>query len=224
MPRRPRRRSRQPDDVPCSSPATCGPRLLRTGHRPAVAELGRLDILVNDVGTLDAQPRRSRRTRSRPDGAGLRTNLHAVLWMCMAAGPRSGSSIVNTIRARLPAVQLLINCREEGSRQQPDRTSPPTSAPPASESTRSRQVRSGRPDNQRPGRLTTSDARRSHATRARRTTAEIGPHTCSSPHQQTSDTSRAPSSVSQAANRLRDHSDDPISAPPAVRAPCSVET
>jgi NAD(P)-dependent dehydrogenase (short-subunit alcohol dehydrogenase family) len=78
----------------------------------AVAGLGGLDILVNNAGYHWARG---------PEGlAGLdpdqmervlRTNLHAVLWMCMAARPHltRGSSIINTssVQAYQPSKQLI---------------------------------------------------------------------------------------------------------------------
>jgi NAD(P)-dependent dehydrogenase (short-subunit alcohol dehydrogenase family) len=78
----------------------------------AVAQLGGLEILVNNAGYHWARG---------PEGLDgldpddmdrvLKTNLHAVLWLCQAARPHlsRGSSIINTssVQAYSPSKQLL---------------------------------------------------------------------------------------------------------------------
>lgn len=82
--------------------------LVTTAHK----ELGGLDILVNNAGyhwakgeegLMGLEPEQVDRV--------LRTNLHAILWVCKAAAPlmESGGCIINTssVQAYDPSVQLL---------------------------------------------------------------------------------------------------------------------
>lgn len=78
----------------------------------AVQGLGGLDVLVNNAGYHWARgPQGLEGLEEEQVERVLRTNLHAVLWLCQAAAPHlgPGSSIINTssVQAYEPSTQLL---------------------------------------------------------------------------------------------------------------------
>lgn len=76
----------------------------------AVAELGRIDVLVNNAAYQRAQPHIAEITTEQFDRV-VRTNLYAMFWLCKMALPHMppGSSIINTssIQASSPSPELL---------------------------------------------------------------------------------------------------------------------
>ncbi|MCW2602437.1 MAG: short-chain dehydrogenase/reductase [Pseudonocardiales bacterium] len=77
----------------------------------AVAEFGRIDILVNNAAYQMGQPGGIEDITSEQWDQVMRTNLYAMFWLCKAAIPHmaSGSSIINTssVQASSPSPQLL---------------------------------------------------------------------------------------------------------------------
>ncbi len=78
--------------------------------RRAVAELGALDILVNNAAYQMAQDSIADITTEQFDRV-LKTNVYAMFWLCKAAIPhlKPGSSIINTssVQAYNPSPELL---------------------------------------------------------------------------------------------------------------------
>jgi NAD(P)-dependent dehydrogenase (short-subunit alcohol dehydrogenase family) len=76
----------------------------------AVAEFGRIDVLVNNAAYQQAQPHISEITTEQFDRV-VKTNLYAMFWLCKMALPHMppGSSIINTssIQASSPSPELL---------------------------------------------------------------------------------------------------------------------
>jgi len=77
----------------------------------AVAELGRIDVLVNNAAYQMAQDDGLLGISTEQLDRVFRTNVYAMFWLCKAAVPhmRPGSSIINTssIQAFQPSPQLL---------------------------------------------------------------------------------------------------------------------
>ncbi|WP_369056562.1 SDR family oxidoreductase [Kineococcus terrestris] len=77
----------------------------------AVAEFGRIDVLVNNAAYQMAQPGGIEDITTEQFDRVLKTNLYAMFWLCKKAVPhmREGSSIINTssIQAYQPSPPLL---------------------------------------------------------------------------------------------------------------------
>ncbi len=77
----------------------------------AVAELGGLDILVNNAAYQMAQPGGITDITTEQFDRVMKTNLYAMFWLCRAAVPHmpSGSSIINTssIQAQQSSAELM---------------------------------------------------------------------------------------------------------------------
>jgi NAD(P)-dependent dehydrogenase (short-subunit alcohol dehydrogenase family) len=77
----------------------------------AVAELGRIDVLVNNAAYQMAQPGGIEDISTEQLDRVLKTNLYAMFWLCKKALPHlsAGSSIINTssVQASSPSPELL---------------------------------------------------------------------------------------------------------------------
>ena len=84
----------------------------------AVAEFGRLDVLVNNAAFQRTYARIEDITAEEWDRT-FRTNIHAMFYLCQAAVPhmRPGAAIVNTtsIQAKDPSPQLLAYAATKGA-------------------------------------------------------------------------------------------------------------
>jgi NAD(P)-dependent dehydrogenase (short-subunit alcohol dehydrogenase family) len=84
----------------------------------AVAELGRIDILVNNAAYQMAQPGGIADITTEQFDRVLKTNLYAMFWLCKAAVPHmpAGSAIINTssIQAFKPTGMLLDYATTKG--------------------------------------------------------------------------------------------------------------
>ncbi|MGC9666728.1 SDR family oxidoreductase [Planosporangium sp. 12N6] len=85
----------------------------------AVAEFGRIDILVNNAAYQMAQPGGIADITTEQFDRVLKTNLYAMFWLCKAAIPhmRPGSTIINTssIQAFKPSAMLLDYATTKGA-------------------------------------------------------------------------------------------------------------
>jgi NAD(P)-dependent dehydrogenase (short-subunit alcohol dehydrogenase family) len=76
-----------------------------------VAELGRIDVLVNNAAYQMAQPGGIEDITTEQLDRVMRTNLYAMFWLCRMALPhmRAGASIINTssVQASSPSPELL---------------------------------------------------------------------------------------------------------------------
>ena len=77
----------------------------------AVAEFGRIDVLVNNAAYQMAQPGGIAEITTEQFDRVMRTNLYAMFWLCKKALPHlaQGSSIINTssVQASSPSPELL---------------------------------------------------------------------------------------------------------------------
>jgi NAD(P)-dependent dehydrogenase (short-subunit alcohol dehydrogenase family) len=84
----------------------------------AVAELGGVDILVNNAAYQMAKPGGIAEITTEQFDRVMKTNLYAMFWLCRAAVPRMrpGASIINTasIQAYLSSSQLLDYATSKG--------------------------------------------------------------------------------------------------------------
>lgn len=84
----------------------------------AVAEFGRIDILVNNAAYQMAQPGGIADITTEQFDRVLKTNLYAMFWMCKAAIPhmRPGAAIINTssVQAFKPTGMLLDYATTKG--------------------------------------------------------------------------------------------------------------
>jgi NAD(P)-dependent dehydrogenase (short-subunit alcohol dehydrogenase family) len=84
----------------------------------AVAELGRLDVLVNNAAFQRTYEKIEDITAEEWDRT-FRTNIHAMFYLCQAAVPhlKPGAAIVNTtsIQAKDPSPQLLAYAATKGA-------------------------------------------------------------------------------------------------------------
>jgi NAD(P)-dependent dehydrogenase (short-subunit alcohol dehydrogenase family) len=84
----------------------------------AVAEFGRIDILVNNAAYQMAQPGGIADITTEQFDRVLKTNLYAMFWLCKAAIPhmRAGSAIINTssVQAFKPTGMLLDYATTKG--------------------------------------------------------------------------------------------------------------
>ena len=84
----------------------------------AVAELGGVDILVNNAAYQMAKPGGIAEITTEQFDRVMKTNLYAMFWLCRAAVPhmRAGASIINTasIQAYLSSSQLLDYATTKG--------------------------------------------------------------------------------------------------------------
>jgi len=84
----------------------------------AVAELGGVDILVNNAAYQMAKPGGIAEITTEQFDRVMKTNLYAMFWLCRAAVPhmRPGASIINTasIQAYLSSSQLLDYATTKG--------------------------------------------------------------------------------------------------------------
>jgi len=85
----------------------------------AVAEFGRIDILVNNAAYQMAQPGGIEDITSEQFDRVMKTNLYAMFWLCKKAVPHMspGSSIINTssIQASQPSPELLDYASTKGA-------------------------------------------------------------------------------------------------------------
>jgi len=85
----------------------------------AVAELGGIDVLVNNAAHQMAQPDSIAGISTEQLDRTLKTNLYAMFWLCKAAIPhmKPGSSIINTssIQAYQPSPELLDYAMTKGA-------------------------------------------------------------------------------------------------------------
>lgn len=84
----------------------------------AVAELGRLDVLVNNAAYQMTHEKLEEFTSEEWDHT-FKTNIHAMFYLCKAAMPhmKPGSTIINTasIQAYQPSAQLLAYATTKGA-------------------------------------------------------------------------------------------------------------
>jgi NAD(P)-dependent dehydrogenase (short-subunit alcohol dehydrogenase family) len=84
----------------------------------AVAELGRLDVLVNNAAFQRTYAKIEDITAEEWDRT-FRTNIHAMFYLCQAAVPhlKPGAAIVNTtsIQSKVPSPQLLAYAATKGA-------------------------------------------------------------------------------------------------------------
>ncbi|MEW2528034.1 SDR family oxidoreductase [Streptomyces sp. NPDC047071] len=85
----------------------------------AVAEFGRIDILVNNAAYQMSQPDGITAITTEQFDRVVRTNLYAMFWLCRAAVPhmRPGSTIINTtsVQAYKPSPHLLDYAMTKGA-------------------------------------------------------------------------------------------------------------
>ncbi|MFJ4880484.1 SDR family oxidoreductase [Streptomyces sp. NPDC088745] len=85
----------------------------------AVAEFGRIDVLVNNAAYQMAQPEGIQDISTEQFDRVVRTNLYGMFWLCKAAVPHipAGGSIINTtsVQAYQPSPQLLDYAMTKGA-------------------------------------------------------------------------------------------------------------
>ncbi|MFF1594256.1 SDR family oxidoreductase [Streptomyces sp. NPDC058286] len=85
----------------------------------AVAEFGRIDILINNVAYQMSQPDGIGAITTEQFDRVVRTNLYAMFWLCKAAVPHipAGGSIINTtsVQAYKPSPHLLDYAMTKGA-------------------------------------------------------------------------------------------------------------
>ncbi|MFM9369997.1 SDR family oxidoreductase [Streptomyces sp. Da 82-17] len=85
----------------------------------AVAEFGRIDVLINNAAHQMAQPDGITAITTEQFDRVVRTNLYAMFWLCRAAVPHipPGGSIINTtsVQAYKPSPQLLDYAMTKGA-------------------------------------------------------------------------------------------------------------